>query len=617
MKKNLLVYLMLCLFFPVVTKAEKKPFGKGLYWELKNGVLTISGNGDMPSYGPKDKTPWRKGETVHTIIIDEGITYIGVNAFCNNIHNHLPNVRELFLPSSLIEIGIYGFANLRNLKKIHFKEGLKYIGGYAFDNNNIDGLVIPKSVKEISYGAFAWCKNLKTIDIPNTIANIEKDVFIRENNRLFDGTIVSLPGNINLSNCENIGLSKQSVQQYLNGVRDIYGKSVIPATKGRIITKCIDKEDFSYYYRVSENGIEGIADKNGSWTVPLERGLVSLDSIKLKDVSYYIAKNSKTSKFCIISAKGKNILDKEYDLIERAGKGYLRIKDGNNYGIVTTRGKEIIPTTRGYSYINDYDGSYFAFTRKGYTGKCSRSGQETSLTKLPPTVDDIKVAGSYASSVEMMDGSTKYWRVTKGGRYGLTDAEGKVIVPTEMEALESAGTGYLRYKLNGFWGLMNYQGKILIDTDRGYTSIGDYKSFNKRFAYTMAGYKGECDAMGRPVSKIKVDTPKQNTSVASSSSSSSSGSSSSTFSSSGNSSSGNKTTTVVVEHHRDPIPVQEWQQCTNCWGEGKVMCLGACGGTGTYYVGDRLHICISCNGTGKKICPYCSGQGGKYVTVYR
>jgi hypothetical protein len=50
------------------------------------------------------------------------------------------------------------------------------------------------------------------------------------------------------------------------------------------------------------------------------------------------------------------------------------------------------------------------------------------------------------------------------------------------------------------------------------------------------------------------------------------------------------TQTVVVEHHRDPIPVQEWQQCTNYWDEGKVMCLEECGGTGTYYVGNRLHF---------------------------
>lgn len=97
----------------------------------------------------------------------------------------------------------------------------------------------------------------------------------------------------------------------------------------------------------------------------------------------------------------------------------------------------------------------------------------------------IKEKGGYTSVAEINDGDKLYYVVEKNNHYGLTNAEGKVIVPTEMEALESAGTGYLRYKLNGFWGVMNYAGKILIDTDRGYTSIGDYVSFTKRFPYTI------------------------------------------------------------------------------------------------------------------------------------
>ena len=228
---------------------------------------------------------------------------------------------------------------------------------------------------------------------------------------------------------------------------------------------------------------------------------------------------------------------------------------------------------------------------------------------LNPTADDIKAAGSYASAVELKDDNTKYWKVSKNGRYGLTDAEGKVIVPTEMDALESAGTGYLRYKLNGFWGVMNYAGKIIIDTDRGYTSIGDFKTFNKRFAYTMAGYKGECDATGRQISKIKVDTPRQNTSVASSSSSSSSNGSSSS-----NSNSGNNSTTIHVEHHRDPVPVQVWKQCIICGGSGKCQ---TCGGTGIFkgWSGNSTICEYGCGGSGK--CSFCAGHGGHYEVEYR
>ncbi len=222
---------------------------------------------------------------------------------------------------------------------------------------------------------------------------------------------------------------------------------------------------------------------------------------------------------------------------------------------------------------------------------------KTGKKRYSPTI--IKTEGGYASAVEMMNGSTKYYKVSKNGRYGLTDAEGKVIVPTEMEALESAGTGYLRYKLNGFWGVMNYNGKIIIDTDRGYTTIGDYKSFNKRFSYTMTGYKGECDATGRPISKIKVETPQQQVVVKKE-----------------NTPQKQEEKKVIIEHKHDPVPVQQWQACWACGGMGTMGC-DFCGGSGYKYIGDRLHRCSRCNTRGEIPCNVCYGQKGQYITVYQ
>ena len=243
-------------------------------------------------------------------------------------------------------------------------------------------------------------------------------------------------------------------------------------------------------------------------------------------------------------------------------KSFSIFKEGDSSGLVNSEGKWVIPMGKGY-----FDLDY------------------------------------------LTDNLVKF-RTREYGHYGVLSIEGKEIVPCELDNIEPCGNNYLRYELNGFWGVMDYQGKILIDTDRGYTSIGDYKSFNKRFAYTMAGYKGECDATGRQISKIKVETSKQNTSVASSSGSSSSSSSAS--SSSSNSNSGNNTTTIHVEHHRDPVPVQEWVQCTACWGSGTCP---DCAGSGTKYVGDNLKRCWRCGGRGK--CSSCSGHGGRYYTVYK
>ena len=335
--------------------------------------------------------------------------------------------------------------------------------------------------------------------------------------------------------------------------------------------------------------------------------------------------DSEKSVYYVTMEGGKLVLNKpdgnkltfssNYQDISAAGGNFLRVKDNSGAGIISLEGKEIIPTSRGYTFIDNYNSTNktFAFKKIGFSGVCNVLGQEVSTKKLPLTSNEVKQRGGYYSVAEIANGNTKYYKVSKNGKYGLTNSDGKEIVPVEMEALESAGTGYLRYKLNGFWGLMNYQGKILIDTNRGYTFIGDYKSFNKRFAYTMSGYKGECDATGRQISKIKVDTPQQ--AVVSNSSSSSSSSSRSSSANSG-SNSGNKTTTVVVEHHRDPVPVQEWHACIGCGGMGTMGC-DFCGGSGTKYIGDRLHRCSRCNGRGIIPCNVCYGNKGQYVTVYK
>ena len=242
------------------------------------------------------------------------------------------------------------------------------------------------------------------------------------------------------------------------------------------------------------------------------------------------------------------------------------------------------------------------FTQAEYwykkAAKQGNSNAKTNLEGLP--LAKVKAHG-FESIEELKDGFIKYYKVKKNGRYGLTNESRSIIVPTELEALEPAGGGCLRYKLNGFWGLMTFQGSILIDTNRGYTSIGNYTSFTKRFPYTMAGFKGECDAQGYQISKIRVDAP----------ASTPSSSSTKASSTSNGSSSNGQTKKVIVEHHRDPIPVQVWVNCGSCNGSGQChVCAG-----GGVSLGPSRSVCIICNGHGR--CTHCAGRGGQYIVQYQ
>ena len=83
----ILVLLMTLTLIPVdalaETAAENSCGSKGdnLTWALdKNGVLTISGNGDMADYSVEAPAPWAECN-IETVSIGEGVTGIGDYAF--------------------------------------------------------------------------------------------------------------------------------------------------------------------------------------------------------------------------------------------------------------------------------------------------------------------------------------------------------------------------------------------------------------------------------------------------------------------------------------------------------------------------------------------------------
>ncbi len=100
-------------------------------WELDDeGTLTISGNGAMEDYdssynGCPLTTPWQNYE-VKTLIIEEGVTYIGIYAF--------------------------------------------------FYCNDLTNVIIPNTITAINE-EFYWCENLKTITIPSSVSFIDSNAF--------------------------------------------------------------------------------------------------------------------------------------------------------------------------------------------------------------------------------------------------------------------------------------------------------------------------------------------------------------------------------------------------------------------------------------------------------
>ena len=299
--------------------------------------------------------------------------------------------------------------------------------------------------------------------------------------------------------------------------------------------------------------------------------------------------------------EGKEIIPAIYDNIwyesDHNNIHWFRVKKGDFIGGYTCEGKCFVSTDKHYTVLgsgvtHEMNGKiHWIYKKNGtQTGLLDSNGNEVT----PPIYDYLGLSRCYDGHSNKID--IMYISICKNELHGACDLDGNIICPAEYETvwLDKWDDGMRIYKKrkgasDGVYEIINYNGNSKFSYD-SYDNLF-YISSNKSYSSSSS-------------------------SSSSSPNSSSSSSSASSSSSSLNNNSGSGTTTVVVEHHRDPVPMQEWQACFGCGGMGTMGCDN-CGGSGTKYIGDRLHRCSRCNGQGIIPCNICFGSKGKYITVYR
>ncbi len=90
------------------------------------------------------------------------------------------NLTEFKVPSNIVMIEADAFKDCYNLQSVIFENGsqLKIIGDYAFSGcRNIVSINIPESVTDIGERAFSGCNNLESITMPNELLRIGSSAF--------------------------------------------------------------------------------------------------------------------------------------------------------------------------------------------------------------------------------------------------------------------------------------------------------------------------------------------------------------------------------------------------------------------------------------------------------
>ena len=155
--------------------------GSNLTWTLDSeGVLTISGSGDMHGYGSSD-APWYGSRSrVKSAVIAEGVTSIGESAFEN-----CRSLTSVTIPNSVTSIGGGAFAWCTSLTGIWVTEGNSHYSsdasGVLFSKDKTTlvqypgafaAYAIPDSVTSIGAGAFGGCTSLTSVTIPDSVTSI-------------------------------------------------------------------------------------------------------------------------------------------------------------------------------------------------------------------------------------------------------------------------------------------------------------------------------------------------------------------------------------------------------------------------------------------------------------
>ena len=147
--------LLIALLMGLSANAEESgTCGPNLTWHLTdNGVLTISGKGEMYdySYPYSKRVPWGDSrEKVKRIIIGDGITTIGQAAFSG-----CSALTSVTIPNSVTKIGGSAFSGCRELTSV----------------------TIPNSVTRIGDWAFKYCRSLKILTFGSGLWGIGQEAF--------------------------------------------------------------------------------------------------------------------------------------------------------------------------------------------------------------------------------------------------------------------------------------------------------------------------------------------------------------------------------------------------------------------------------------------------------
>ena len=359
--------------------------GANLKWHLTNdGVLTITGKGEMYDYSFNYSTPWRYS-VVKRIIIGDSVTTIGNSAFrdCRTLTSvTIPNsiktigdeafldcssLTSVTIPNSVTTIGDEAFNKCSSLTSVTIGNSVTTIGNSAFrDCSSLTSVTIGNSITTIRWSAFSGCSSLISVTIPNSVTTIGDEAFNKCSSltsvtignsvttigaNAFDNTnktkiiwLTNTPpdgyrnvgGDIHyVANDLYTGLSNKKVYPYLSSIFEVDGIKYVPVSPSERTCDAIDCAYTGEPYEVKINrkvnykGVDMTVREINPYTAynctKIKKAYIDIDG-SIGNEAFNRCANLSTVNIEKVNDIGKGAFSECTNLVS------VVVKDGNNIG---------------------------------------------------------------------------------------------------------------------------------------------------------------------------------------------------------------------------------------------------------------------------------------------
>lgn len=233
----------LCLWCGMISYATEPSVTNGtvadtnITWSFSEGVLVLSGEGEMPDYKIVKDVPWYDyTANIRTIRVEDGITHLGARNFMQ-----LPRLQNVLLGKDVVSFARYSFYDCPELMRVEYSAS-ELSGGIVPDLFYLCPKVIVV-MNHFPYGKLI----LSTYSIFLGVEKpcIEKDVTM---NRTYDGEIEAVT-------CEEFEKAKQQGARIIYSTRELTTDNFYLGTESTPYRPAIGTKEY-YYLMVYPKGVQ-------------------------------------------------------------------------------------------------------------------------------------------------------------------------------------------------------------------------------------------------------------------------------------------------------------------------------------------------------------------------